>query len=87
MSYLEHARALYDQAARSPDASLCCTSAPPWRLPGLAVPLGMLERNYGCGSTVHPRELADARRVLYVGVGAGLEALQIAYDLIQEVRA
>jgi SAM-dependent methyltransferase len=39
----------------------------------------MLERNYGCGSTVSPRDLADATRVLYVGVGAGMEALQMAY--------
>jgi ubiquinone/menaquinone biosynthesis C-methylase UbiE len=39
----------------------------------------MLERNYGCGSTVHPRDLAEVSRVLYVGVGAGLEALQMAY--------
>lgn len=79
MTYLDHTRALYDEAARTPDAALCCTSAPPWRLPGLSVPRGMLERNYGCGSTTHPRELADIRRVLYVGVGAGLEALQAAY--------
>ncbi len=81
MSYLDHVRALYARAAHTPDASLCCTSAPPWKLPGLAIPTGMLERNYGCGSTVHPRELAGVRRALYVGVGAGLEALQLAYFL------
>jgi ubiquinone/menaquinone biosynthesis C-methylase UbiE len=39
----------------------------------------MLDRNYGCGSTVNPRDLADAERVLYVGVGGGLEALQLSY--------
>lgn len=78
-SYLDTVRDFYARAAETPDASLCCTSAPPWKLPGLAVPRGMLERNYGCGSTVSPRDLAGARRVLYVGVGAGLEALQMAY--------
>src|SRR5258706_16376525 len=70
---------LYRRAAVSPDAALCCTSAPPWKLPGLHVPKGMLERNYGCGSTVSPRDLVGVERVLYIGVGGGLEALQPAY--------
>jgi SAM-dependent methyltransferase len=39
----------------------------------------MLEMNYGCGSTVHPRDLADHPTVLYVGVGGGMELLQFAY--------
>ena len=77
--YQEVTDALYSDAAQTPQPALCCTSAPPWKLPGLRVPLGMLERNYGCGSTVSPRDLADATRVLYVGVGAGMEALQMAY--------
>lgn len=71
--------ALYAAAAVTPEPSLCCTSLAPWRLPGLRVPAGMLERNYGCGSTVHPRDLAECRRALYVGVGGGLEALQMAW--------
>ena len=50
-----------------------------WKLPGLQVPRAMLERNYGCGTTVNPRDLAAAARVLYVGVGAGMEALQMSY--------
>ena len=70
---------LYGDAARTPMQALCCTQTPTWRLPGLVVPQGMLDRNYGCGSTVHPSDLAGAERVLYVGVGAGLEALQLAY--------
>lgn len=77
--YQQVTDALYAEAAVTPQQALCCTSAPPWKLPGLCVPKGMLERNYGCGSTVHPRDLADAQRVLYVGVGAGMEALQMAY--------
>jgi len=43
----------------------------------------MLERNYGCGSTVNPADLADASRVLYVGVGSGLEALQLSWFVRQ----
>jgi ubiquinone/menaquinone biosynthesis C-methylase UbiE len=35
--------------------------------------------NYGCGSTVAPRDLRAEDTVLYVGVGGGLEALQFAY--------
>src|SRR5678815_5087040 len=77
--YLKAAEQLYAEAAVVPQAKLCCTQTPPWRLPGLAVPGAMLEKNYGCGSTVHPRDLADVSRVLYVGVGAGLEALQMSY--------
>ncbi|MEM9136980.1 MAG: arsenosugar biosynthesis arsenite methyltransferase ArsM, partial [Cyanobacteria bacterium P01_F01_bin.42] len=39
----------------------------------------MQEMNYGCGTTVHPAELAENPTVLYVGVGGGLEALQFSY--------
>jgi SAM-dependent methyltransferase len=35
--------------------------------------------NYGCGSTVHPRDLVNHPVVLYVGVGGGMELLQFAY--------
>ncbi len=84
-SYLEVVSSLYASAAVTPDASLCCTSTPPWKLPGLTVPQGMLDRNYGCGSTVSPRDLTGASRVLYVGVGGGLEALQMAY-FVRRVR-
>src|SRR5512139_1444285 len=79
--YLDAVDALYTEAARAPIAALCCTSTPPWKLPGLVVPAEMLAKNYGCGTTVHPRDLASAERVLYVGVGAGLEALQMAWFL------
>jgi ubiquinone/menaquinone biosynthesis C-methylase UbiE len=82
-NYLDTVNDVYAKAALEPDASLCCTSTPPWKLPGLVVPKGMLERNYGCGSTVSPRDLADARKILYVGVGAGLEVLQMAYFVRQ----
>jgi SAM-dependent methyltransferase len=35
--------------------------------------------NYGCGTTVHLRDLNSDSTVLYVGVGGGMEALQFAY--------
>lgn len=72
---------LYAAAATEPQPALCCTTTPTWKLPGLSVPQAMLERNYGCGTTVNPIDLADAKQVLYVGVGAGMEALQLSYFL------
>lgn len=35
--------------------------------------------NYGCGSTVEPRDLSNHPKVLYVGIGGGMELLQFAY--------
>jgi SAM-dependent methyltransferase len=79
MTYLRTVEEVYTRAALAPDAGLCCTRSPVWRLPGLAIPPRMLQMNYGCGSTVDPRELVEGDTVLYVGVGGGLEALQFAY--------
>ena len=39
----------------------------------------MQEMNYGCGSTVHARDLTNSPKILYVGVGGGMELLQFAY--------
>lgn len=78
-AYLDTTQDVYRQAALEPDVGLCCTTTPIWRLPDLSVPQRMLEMNYGCGSTVHPRDLADQPTVLYVGVGGGMELLQFAY--------
>jgi len=72
---------VYATAAQTPQPSLCCTTTPIWQLPGLDVPQAMLERNYGCGTTIHPRDLVNVERALYVGVGAGMEALQLSYFL------
>lgn len=77
--YLATARNVYAEAALNPQPGLCCTTTPVWQLPGLAVAKSMLEMNYGCGSTVHPRDLANSPAVLYVGVGGGMELLQFAY--------
>jgi SAM-dependent methyltransferase len=77
--YLSTVRDVYAAAAVRPDASLCCVAGTTWSFPDLHVPASMLEMNYGCGSTVHPSDLAGDRPVLYVGVGGGLEALQFAY--------
>lgn len=79
MGYLETTQEFYRRAAETPDAGLCCTTTPVWRLPELDVPERMLEMNYGCGTTVHPRDLVDRPTVLYVGIGGGMELLQFAY--------
>lgn len=78
-SYLETTKNVYKQAAENPDVGLCCTTTPIWQLPGLDIPKRMQEMNYGCGSTVHPRDLVNNPRILYVGVGGGMELLQFAY--------
>jgi len=78
-SYLETTKNVYKAAAETPDVGLCCTTTPVWQLPGLTIPSIMLEMNYGCGSTVHPRDLANNPKILYVGVGGGMELLQFAY--------
>lgn len=72
-------RDVYKEAALNPQQGLCCTTTPVWQLPGLAIPARMLEMNYGCGSTVNPRDLVQSPTVLYVGVGGGMEVLQFAY--------
>lgn len=79
MSYLEATNELYREAALTPDVGLCCTTNPIWEFPGLSIPRIMQEMNYGCGSTVSARDLVDNPRVLYVGVGGGMELLQFAY--------
>lgn len=79
MSYHDTARALYREAALTPQASLCCAAGPAFRLPGLDIPSAMSEMNYGCGTTVHLQDLSPGLDILYLGVGGGLEALQFAY--------
>jgi len=79
MSYLKTTHDLYKEAALTPDVGLCCTTNPIWELPGLKIPKIMQEMNYGCGSTVHSRDLVNNPKVLYVGVGGGMELLQFAY--------
>jgi len=79
MSYLDTTHDVYKEAALSPDIGLCCTTNPNWELPGLKIPKIMQEMNYGCGSTVHARDLTNNPKILYVGVGGGMELLQFAY--------
>ena len=78
-SYLSTTRDVYREAALNPQQGLCCTATPVWQLPELAIPKKMLAMNYGCGSTVHPRDLVNSPAILYVGVGGGMEVLQFAY--------
>ena len=79
MSYLETVEDVYKEAALVPQEGLCCTTTPVWQLPELEIPKRMLEMNYGCGSTVHPRDLVNNPTILYVGVGGGMELLQFSY--------
>lgn len=78
-SYLSTTKDVYKEAALNPDKGLCCTTTPVWQLPNLKIPEKMLEMNYGCGSTVNPRDLVNNPSILYVGVGGGMEVLQFAY--------
>jgi len=79
MSYLNATNDLYKEAALTPDVGLCCTTTPVWAFPELEMPGIMLDMNYGCGSTVNPRDLVKNPKILYVGVGGGMELLQFAY--------
>ncbi len=79
MSYLETTIDVYKDAAENPQEGLCCTTTPIWQLPDLKIPKIMQKMNYGCGSTVNPRDLSNSPTVLYVGVGGGMELLQFAY--------
>lgn len=79
MSYLETTKNVYKAAAEKPDVGLCCTTTPIWQLPGLDMPVIMQQMNYGCGSTVNPRDLINNPKILYVGVGGGMELLQFSY--------
>jgi SAM-dependent methyltransferase len=78
-SYLDTTVDVYREAALTPDVGLCCTTTPVWALPGLNMPGIMLEMNYGCGSTVNPRDLVNDPTILYVGVGGGMEVFQFSY--------
>lgn len=78
-NYLETTHDVYKEAALTPDVGLCCTTNPIWELPGLKIPKIMQEMNYGCGSTVHARDLTNNPKMLYVGVGGGMELLQFSY--------
>jgi len=78
-NYLNTTHDVYKEAALTPDVGLCCTTNPIWELPGLRIPKIMQEINYGCGSTVHARDLTNNPKMLYVGVGGGMELLQFSY--------
>ncbi len=78
-TYLDVTADFYRDAALTPNVGLCCTTTPMWQLPDLDIPVRMQQMNYGCGSTVNPRDLVKSPTVLYVGVGGGMELLQFAY--------
>lgn len=79
MSYHVTIQSVYREAAVEPADNLCCVPQSARYLPGLHIPQIMHEMNYGCGTTIHLQDMKFDQRVLYVGVGGGLEALQLAY--------
>ncbi len=79
MSYHDTVQNVYREAAVAPDANLCCVNSARKYLPELIIPDEMIEMNYGCGATVRPEDMRENQRVLYVGVGGGMEALELAY--------
>ena len=78
-TYHQTVKDVYKAAAEAPADNLCCVPQTPKFLPGLDIPKIMHQMNYGCGSTVHQQDMQKDQTVLYVGVGGGLEALQLAY--------
>ncbi len=78
-TYLKTTEDFYRDAALVPNVGLCCTTTPVWKLPELDMPKIMERMNYGCGSTVNPRDLDNSPTILYVGVGGGMELLQFSY--------
>lgn len=79
MRYLEATNDLYKEAALTPDVGLCCTTNPILQFPRLSIPKIMQEMNNGCRSTVSAQDLIHNPKVLYVGVGGGMELLQFSY--------
>lgn len=79
MSYHSTVHDVYRRAAEAPAENLCCVPQASRYLPELDIPSIMHEMNYGCGTTIHLEDMSKGQTVLYVGVGGGLEALQLAY--------
>lgn len=79
MSYQQTIDDLYKNAAASPMKSLCCVPRPPANLPGLVIPEIMLDMNYGCGTSAQLGKIGPTDTVLYIGVGGGMELLQLAW--------
>ena len=69
LSYLETTKNVYKEAAENPQIGLCCTTTPIWQLPGLDMPVRMQQMNYGCGSTVHPRDLITIQKYYTLELG------------------
>lgn len=79
MSYQQTIDDLYRNAATSPMMSLCCVSQAQANLPGLVIPETMLEMNYGCGTAAQLGRITASDKILYIGVGGGMELLQLAW--------
>jgi SAM-dependent methyltransferase len=78
-NYLDTTIDVYRDAALKPDVGLCCTTSPMNAFPGLEIPAIMKKMNYGCGAIVSAGDLINNPKILYVGVGGGMELLQFSY--------
>ncbi|MFD1255976.1 arsenosugar biosynthesis arsenite methyltransferase ArsM [Mucilaginibacter terrae] len=78
-NYLDTTIDVYRDAALKPDVGLCCTTSPMNAFPGLEIPAIMKAMNYGCGAIVSAGDLVNDPKILYVGVGGGMELLQFSY--------
>lgn len=79
MAYLDTLARVYADLARFPQLARPQGRTIPLILPGLQIPAPMQTMHYGCGLGMDTADLAGASSVAYVGVGGGLEALQLAY--------
>lgn len=70
---------LYRKAATEPISSLCCIAQPLTQMPDLSIPQIMLDMNYGCGTSAQLGRLSREDKIAYIGVGGGLELLQLAW--------
>jgi hypothetical protein len=83
-NYLDITIDVYKNAALKPDVGLCCTTSPMNAFPGLKIPEIMKEMNYGCGSIVSAGDLVNDPKILYVGVGGGMD--YCSSPILTEVR-
>lgn len=79
MPYLDQLKALYRSGAKDRERMVSGAPQPPMYLPGLRFPEAMLREYHGCGTTVHPRDMYEGQTVAVIGVGSGVDALQLAY--------
>lgn len=80
MSYLDTVHEFYKDKALNPGRDRRYAEGRAFSsLPELHIPEIMQVMDYGCGTTVHCGEIKAGERILYVGVGGGLEPFLFSY--------